>query len=109
MERVHPECYFSMTSKNKLVDLNTNGVSPFSPGLAGETDANPGNLLHEGEPHRGSGLGEVCVVREFHPGRNTVGVLEIGNPLPKVAVIGNLGLEGETPLVWTTLKSFPLL
>jgi len=35
----------------------------------------------------------------FHTGRNSVGVRKIGNPVPKVAVTGNLGLEVGTPLV----------
>ncbi len=38
-------------------------------------------------------------VWEFPPGRNSVGVRKIGNPVPKVAVTGNLGLEVGTPLV----------
>ncbi len=31
-------------------------------------------------------------------GRNSLGVQNVGDPVPKVAVSGNLGLEGETPL-----------
>ena len=38
-------------------------------------------------------------VREFRPGRNSVGVWKIRNWAPKVAVTGNLGLEVGTPLV----------
>lgn len=38
-------------------------------------------------------------VRKIPPRRNSVGVRKIGNPAPKAAVTGNLGLEIGTPLV----------